>query len=231
VCATVKSSLGGRCNEILRLAGSGARRSLSWLRCVCGRSVSDRAWVVVDWSQRGLAPAAVCDRMGRLPGDDAVGEQTPAHRRLGGHGLKLIRRRVIADHRRTEQRRLKALQRLAAAAPQLIEHEDRVDSVGSPTAQASPPHVPCPLHAQLSTRRLPKGSSRRPDPHHPSAVLNRAGHSSPASCSSPAMMVPPSRRRRTTNSRRSASISPCSPRRASEIWCSRLVSSSRRAVI
>jgi hypothetical protein len=32
---------------------------------------------------------------------------------------------VIADHRRAEQRRLKALQRLAAAAPQLIEHEDR----------------------------------------------------------------------------------------------------------
>jgi RNA polymerase sigma factor (sigma-70 family) len=32
---------------------------------------------------------------------------------------------VIADHRRTEQRRLKALQRLAATAPQLIEHEDR----------------------------------------------------------------------------------------------------------
>jgi RNA polymerase sigma factor (sigma-70 family) len=32
---------------------------------------------------------------------------------------------VIADHRRTEQRRLKALQRLAASAPQLIEHEDR----------------------------------------------------------------------------------------------------------
>jgi RNA polymerase sigma factor (sigma-70 family) len=32
---------------------------------------------------------------------------------------------VIADHRRTEQRRLKALQRLAVAAPQLIEHEDR----------------------------------------------------------------------------------------------------------
>ena len=32
---------------------------------------------------------------------------------------------VIADHRRAEQRRLKALQHLAAAAPQLIEHEDR----------------------------------------------------------------------------------------------------------
>ncbi len=32
---------------------------------------------------------------------------------------------VIADHRRTEQRRLKALQRLATTAPQLIEHEDR----------------------------------------------------------------------------------------------------------
>ena len=32
---------------------------------------------------------------------------------------------VIADHRRAERRRLKALQRLAAAAPQLIEHEDR----------------------------------------------------------------------------------------------------------
>ena len=32
---------------------------------------------------------------------------------------------VIADHRRAEQRRLKALQRLAAGAPQLIEHEDR----------------------------------------------------------------------------------------------------------
>jgi DNA-directed RNA polymerase specialized sigma24 family protein len=32
---------------------------------------------------------------------------------------------VIADHRRTELRRLKALQRHAAAAPQLIEHEDR----------------------------------------------------------------------------------------------------------
>jgi RNA polymerase sigma-70 factor (ECF subfamily) len=32
---------------------------------------------------------------------------------------------VIADHRRAEQRRLKALQRLAAAGPQLIEHEDR----------------------------------------------------------------------------------------------------------
>ena len=32
---------------------------------------------------------------------------------------------VIADHRRTEQRRLKALQRLAATAPELIEHEDR----------------------------------------------------------------------------------------------------------
>jgi RNA polymerase sigma factor (sigma-70 family) len=32
---------------------------------------------------------------------------------------------VIADHRRAEQRRLKALQRLAAATPQLIEHEDR----------------------------------------------------------------------------------------------------------
>ena len=32
---------------------------------------------------------------------------------------------VIADHRRTEQRRLKALQRLAGAAPRLIEHEDR----------------------------------------------------------------------------------------------------------
>jgi RNA polymerase sigma factor (sigma-70 family) len=32
---------------------------------------------------------------------------------------------VIADHHRTEQRRLKALQRLAATAPQLIEHEDR----------------------------------------------------------------------------------------------------------
>jgi RNA polymerase sigma factor (sigma-70 family) len=32
---------------------------------------------------------------------------------------------VIADHRRTEQRRLKALQRLAATASQLIEHEDR----------------------------------------------------------------------------------------------------------
>jgi RNA polymerase sigma factor (sigma-70 family) len=32
---------------------------------------------------------------------------------------------VIANHRRTEQRRLKALQRLAATAPQLIEHEDR----------------------------------------------------------------------------------------------------------
>jgi RNA polymerase sigma factor (sigma-70 family) len=32
---------------------------------------------------------------------------------------------VIADHRRAEQRRLKALQRLAAAAPELIEHEDR----------------------------------------------------------------------------------------------------------
>lgn len=33
---------------------------------------------------------------------------------------------VIADHRRTEQRRLKALQRLAATSPQLIEHEDRL---------------------------------------------------------------------------------------------------------
>jgi RNA polymerase sigma factor (sigma-70 family) len=32
---------------------------------------------------------------------------------------------VIADHRRTEQRCLKALQRVAATAPQLIEHEDR----------------------------------------------------------------------------------------------------------
>jgi RNA polymerase sigma-70 factor (ECF subfamily) len=32
---------------------------------------------------------------------------------------------VVADHRRTEQRRLKALQRLAASAPQLVEHEDR----------------------------------------------------------------------------------------------------------
>ena len=31
---------------------------------------------------------------------------------------------VIADHRRTEHRRLKALQRLAASAPQLIEQED-----------------------------------------------------------------------------------------------------------
>jgi RNA polymerase sigma-70 factor (ECF subfamily) len=32
---------------------------------------------------------------------------------------------VIADHRRAEQRRLKALQRLAATAPELIEREDR----------------------------------------------------------------------------------------------------------
>lgn len=32
---------------------------------------------------------------------------------------------VIADHHRSEQRRLKALQHLAASAPQLIEHEDR----------------------------------------------------------------------------------------------------------
>jgi RNA polymerase sigma factor (sigma-70 family) len=36
---------------------------------------------------------------------------------------------VIADHRRTEQRRLKALQRLAAGTPQLIEDEDRALSV------------------------------------------------------------------------------------------------------
>jgi RNA polymerase sigma factor (sigma-70 family) len=32
---------------------------------------------------------------------------------------------VIADHRRAEQRRLKALQRLAGTEPELIEHEDR----------------------------------------------------------------------------------------------------------
>lgn len=32
---------------------------------------------------------------------------------------------VISDHRRTEQRRLKALQRLARTTPELIEHEDR----------------------------------------------------------------------------------------------------------
>jgi RNA polymerase sigma factor (sigma-70 family) len=32
---------------------------------------------------------------------------------------------VIAHHRRSEHRRLKALQRLAAVAPRLIEHEDR----------------------------------------------------------------------------------------------------------
>src|SRR5579875_911151 len=32
---------------------------------------------------------------------------------------------VIADHRRAEQRRLKALQQFAAAAPRLVEHEDR----------------------------------------------------------------------------------------------------------
>jgi len=32
---------------------------------------------------------------------------------------------VVADHRRTEQRRLRALQRLASTAPQRIEHEDR----------------------------------------------------------------------------------------------------------
>ena len=32
---------------------------------------------------------------------------------------------VIEDHRRAERRRLKALQRLAAIAPRLIEHEDR----------------------------------------------------------------------------------------------------------
>jgi RNA polymerase sigma factor (sigma-70 family) len=35
---------------------------------------------------------------------------------------------VIADHRRTERRRLKALERLAARAPQLVEHEDRAVS-------------------------------------------------------------------------------------------------------
>ncbi len=32
---------------------------------------------------------------------------------------------VIADHRRQEQRRLKALQRIAATAPESVEHEDR----------------------------------------------------------------------------------------------------------
>jgi RNA polymerase sigma factor (sigma-70 family) len=32
---------------------------------------------------------------------------------------------VIADHRRQEHRRLKALQRLAATAPESVEHEDR----------------------------------------------------------------------------------------------------------
>ncbi|MGH3264520.1 MAG: RNA polymerase sigma factor [Trebonia sp.] len=32
---------------------------------------------------------------------------------------------VIADHRRAEQRRLKALQRLMAASPRPLEHEDR----------------------------------------------------------------------------------------------------------
>jgi RNA polymerase sigma factor (sigma-70 family) len=32
---------------------------------------------------------------------------------------------VVADHRRSEVRRLKALERLAATTPQLVEHEDR----------------------------------------------------------------------------------------------------------
>jgi RNA polymerase sigma factor (sigma-70 family) len=80
----------------------------------------------------------VARRVGSDAGDDLAAEVfTRAFR--GRQGCRAERasalpwllgvaNHVVADHRRTEQRRLKALQRLAATAPQRIEHEDRAVS-------------------------------------------------------------------------------------------------------
>ncbi len=77
----------------------------------------------------------VARRVGSEVGDDLSSEVfVRAFRARGScraaHGSVLpwllgTANHVIADHRRSEHRRLKALQRLAAAEPQQVEHEDR----------------------------------------------------------------------------------------------------------
>jgi RNA polymerase sigma factor (sigma-70 family) len=100
------------------------------------RSVSEPSAFAVLYERHRLAVRRyVARRVGSEAGEDLaadvfvrafkVRERYRAERDSALPWFLGMANHVIADHRRTEQRRLKALQRLAGAAPRLIEHENR----------------------------------------------------------------------------------------------------------
>ena len=106
---------------------------------VLARSAAEPAAFAIVYQRHQLAVRRyVARRVGSDAGDDLAAEVfTRAFRgreRCRAEQASVlpwllgVANHVIADHRRTEQRRLKTLQRLAGRAPQLIEHEDRAVS-------------------------------------------------------------------------------------------------------
>jgi RNA polymerase sigma-70 factor (ECF subfamily) len=100
------------------------------------RSVSEPSAFAVLYERHRLAVRRyVVRRVGSEAGEDLaaevfvrafkVRERYQAERDSALPWLLGVANHVIAGHRRAEQRRLKALHRLAGAAPRVIEHEDR----------------------------------------------------------------------------------------------------------
>jgi RNA polymerase sigma factor (sigma-70 family) len=103
---------------------------------VLARSADEPSLFAILFERHGVAVRRyVARRVGLEAGEDLFSEVfVRAFRGRGRcraeHGSALpwllgVANHVVANHRRAERRRLKALQRLAATAPQLIEHEDR----------------------------------------------------------------------------------------------------------
>jgi len=102
---------------------------------VLARSAGEPAAFAVLFERHHVAVRRyVARRVGSEVGDDLASEvfirAFRGRERCRAQGSALpwllgVANHVIADHRRAEQRRLKALQQFAAAAPRLVEHEDR----------------------------------------------------------------------------------------------------------
>src|ERR1700678_1615150 len=99
------------------------------------RSLSDPPAFAALYERHGQAVRHyVARRVGSEAGEDLAAEvfvrafrtreRYRAERNSALPWLLGVANHVITEHRRSEMRRLKALQRLAGAAPQLIEHED-----------------------------------------------------------------------------------------------------------
>lgn len=99
------------------------------------RSVSDPSAFAAVYERHGQAVRRyVARRVGSEAGEDLAADvfvrafrARERYRAECGSALPWllgVANHVIAGHRRSEVRRLKALQRLAGAAPQLIDHED-----------------------------------------------------------------------------------------------------------